>query len=178
MIRNLPNFLTASRILFAFAYLGLAWAQDWKPAFWVFIVAALTDMVDGTIARLMRQKTELGAFLDPVADKFLMFIGFVSLTAADFIPLGLTLLVFARDLMISVGVFYFKLRKFSMTYQPIFISKVTTLLQFTTLLAALWVATGKVSPFRGVDLWATGFFTLLSGILYGRMGWRLLGRGT
>ena len=173
---NLPNLLTVSRILLAGLFLGVSLSGESVLAFWIFVTAAVTDMVDGAIARLFGQKTRTGAFLDPVADKILMAFGFVVAAVQGYLPVWLTALVLCRDFMIGAGVFFVsKVRGISLAYRPLLISKVTTLCQIVTLsLAMLNAAYAFPNPARGTDHWVTAFFTVASAVGYVRYGRTLL----
>ncbi len=163
MIWNLPNILTLSRFVIAALFLYYAVHEDWRIALWLFASGALTDMIDGTIARLFKQKTAMGAFLDPMADKILMFSGFMILAFKGGMPVWLTGLVVLRDLMITFGILFFYLRGTAIPYEPTWLSKVTTLSQILTLslaLAALAYQTGDLV--YGYDRLLAGVLTLMT----------------
>lgn len=172
-IWNLPNSLTLLRLVVAVVYLLLALQGEWRTAFWLFVIGGFTDMVDGALARLLRQKTRTGAILDPAADKLLMFFGFLSLLLVGGVPVWFFWLVFLRDLMISAGVLYFCLKKIYIEYRPTLLSKATTLAQIITLVLALGHAAYQW-PQRPLSYWITGFLTACSGIQYVGMGLGLL----
>ncbi len=182
---NLPNSLTVLRILASFVFLYYALTHQWKIAFPIFCAAAFTDMVDGTLARVLRQRTRLGGFLDPTADKLLMFFGFLTLTLNRFIPWSLTAIIIARDLFITVGLAILKFKKVTIIYRPTYLSKLTTFLQIVTVFSAM-LATQELSRFResvygniflqGMPfiLWITGVLTVVTGLQYLRIGRRML----
>lgn len=173
---NVPNLLTMARILLACLFLWAALFHHWVTAFWIFVTAASTDMADGALARLLGQKTRTGAFLDPVADKVLMSVGFLLTGIRGYLPLWLVAIVLLRDLVISVGVFFFsRIRHLALVYRPLLVSKVATFSQMVSLFLALFHAAYLLpNPLKGVDQGATAFFTVLSGILYTRQGIALL----
>lgn len=180
---NLPNLLTLTRIAGSFLFLSLMLHENWPWALLVFSLAALTDMIDGALARLLHQRTRLGGFLDPTADKFLMFCGFFVLTWKGIIPLWVTGIVVARDLMITVGIFYFLARKVTFAFRPTYLSKATTLLQIMTLLgylcdlyrqAPLMIVSYVLPDWLFYLTVATGAITVTTGIQYIRIGWRIL----
>lgn len=184
-IPNVPNLLTIFRILAAFVFLYYGWMNRWEYAFPIFCLAALTDMVDGTIARLLGQRTRLGAFLDPMADKILMFFCFVTLTLHHFIPLYLTSIVILRDLMIVLGLAYLKQHHIQIIYRPTYLSKLTTFFQLLTILSALFVTQDKMRLagysygqfFSDKMLFivaVTAVLTIVTGFQYIRIGWRML----
>lgn len=172
---NLPNTLTLIRIVLSIPFFVFALREDWFVAFWLFAIGASTDMIDGALARLLKRKTRLGAFLDPAADKLLMLFGFISLCRSGALPLWLVALVVARDVMISGGVIFFCCRKKELTIRPTLTSKGTTAFQIATLGYALLAVT------FGIDLpgdpWligATAFLTAISGYQYFWIGLKIL----
>ncbi len=101
---NLPLLLTSLRVVLAVAVGALLLAADVMPfcltlAAVLFIVAAVTDFFDGRLARARNQTTSLGAFLDPLADKLLVYLAFLYLTAVGVYPVWLLMIVFTRDIV-------------------------------------------------------------------------------
>jgi cardiolipin synthase len=132
-VRNLTaaNQLTILRMLLipAFVILLLYGFQGW--ALVTFLVAGLTDLLDGLIARLTRQKTTLGAWLDPMADKLLLVTMFVMLTLPDIgsanrLPLWFTVLVISRDVAIVLTVAVINLAVGPRTFRPSIFGKIAT----------------------------------------------------
>ena len=179
---NLPNAISLIRSVAAFVFLYFALAGEWRIAFPIFWIAALTDMIDGSLARLLGQRTRLGAFLDPMADKLLMFFGFLSLTIHRILPLPLTGLVVARDLLIVLGLVFLKWRRVPVVYRPTYLSKATTFFQILTLLGGLLSTQGIpaasydriFSVARLLVQGVTALLTAATGVQYFRMGWRML----
>lgn len=180
---NIPNLLTLSRMVASFAVFYFGLQSRWDLAFPIFCVAALTDMIDGTIARLLRQRTRLGAFLDPTADKLLMFFSFITLTKDRYLPLSLTLLVVARDLLIIVGLIILRAKKVTIIYRPTYLSKLTTFLQILSIFAAMFETQGSarlsmIPPAflqgKTAILITTATLTLTTGIQYFWMGLRMI----
>src|SRR5215208_4914468 len=100
---NLANALTALRNVQAPVFLVLYVEGGRLRALAAFAVAAATDVLDGLVARVLRQQTRLGAFLDPIADKFLAACALVALAATGRLPVWLPVLVFTRDLFQLAG---------------------------------------------------------------------------
>src|SRR5262245_37622333 len=96
---NIPNSLTLLRILLIPVYIGLLVYEQFNFALLVLLIAGATDALDGTIARAANQRTRLGAFLDPLADKLLLTSGFVTLSSIHLIPSWVTIVVVSRDAM-------------------------------------------------------------------------------
>ncbi len=178
---NAPNFLTFIRMIASFGVLVYGLQNRWEIAFPIFCLAAFTDMIDGTVARILGQRTRLGGFLDPTADKLLMFFSFLALTKGGYIPVPITGLVIARDLFISVGLAILKSRKAPIVYRPTYLSKATTFFQITTILAALLTTQKFALPFdlRNGLIWnlilaTTTVLTAATGVQYFRIGWNML----
>src|SRR5574340_268447 len=100
---NLPNVISLLRLA---AVPGVAWLilqQRWDAACWLFLAAAVSDGIDGLLARWLNQMTQFGAALDTVADKALGVVTLVMLTQAEAIPLWVTLAILLRDSIIVLG---------------------------------------------------------------------------
>src|SRR5271167_228978 len=104
---NFPNVLTLLRILSIPFFLALLSKHRYTYALYVFGLAALTDGLDGTVARWFDMRTEIGAYLDPFADKLLLVSAFVVLTLEDSFPGWLLGVVLIRDIVIVSGYFMF-----------------------------------------------------------------------
>jgi cardiolipin synthase len=100
---NLPNAISLVRILLTPVFLVAFWNNRMDWALGAFVAAGVSDALDGTLARLLKQRTELGAILDPLADKFLLLASYVSLGLAGWLPAWVVALVLARDLVILGG---------------------------------------------------------------------------
>ena len=186
---NLPNIITVFRIFASFVFLYYGLKREWAIAFPIFCIAAFTDMVDGTIARVLRQRTQLGGFLDPTADKLLMFFSFLVLTLNHILPVALTVAVYARDLLICIGLAILRYKKVPIIYRPTYLSKFTTLFQIITIFAAL-LMTQELSRFRGTIygkilyegfpfvLATTALLTVTTGVQYFRIGLNMLKNAT
>eukprot|EP00070_Physeter_catodon_P047801 XP_028354695.1 cardiolipin synthase (CMP-forming) isoform X3 [Physeter catodon] len=108
---TIPNMLSMTRIGLAPVLGYLIIEEDFNIALGVFALAGLTDLLDGFIARnWASQKSALGSALDPLADKILISILYVSLTYADLIPVPLTYMIISRDVMLIAAVFYVRYR--------------------------------------------------------------------
>jgi len=184
-ILTVPNVLTLLRMLASpvLGYLVLQESYHWACA--VFVVAGFTDVLDGYIARhFVSQTSALGSFIDPFADKLLVSILFISLTAVDLIPLSLTVLVLTRDVCLMTAGFYvryislnprptslrqyFDLTNRSAVLQPTTISKINTAVQLSlvafTLAAPVF---GYIEHPALQALWyLTASSTLISGVGY------------
>ena len=138
IFRQLPNILTLARLCLVPLSVVFITAPDWQAAFLVFVIAGLTDALDGWIAKHYHLETELGAYLDPLADKALLVSIYIALTMAHEMPAALTILVVSRDIMIVSAVLISIALDNRMPIKPLFISKVNTTAQIG--LAALVLA--------------------------------------
>ncbi|HEY7764401.1 MAG TPA: CDP-alcohol phosphatidyltransferase family protein [Aestuariivirgaceae bacterium] len=135
---NLPNAITIARILSVPVLIWLIVAGQYLLAFWLFVFAGLSDGVDGYIAKRFDQRTELGAYLDPIADKLMLVSIYVSLGLLRVLPPWLVILVVTRDIMIVGGVLLATLLEQPVKVKPLLISKLNTAAQI--ILAGLVLA--------------------------------------
>jgi cardiolipin synthase len=165
---NLANLVTVGRMLTVVPIVWLVTAEQLQAAFWLFVAAGVSDALDGYIAKNFNAKTELGAYLDPLADKVLLNGIYVALTLIGWLPVWLTALVISRDLLIVVGVVLIQRRDPVFRAMPLVIGKLNTFCQL--LLAACALADGggllDLSEFVTVLIAAVTFTTLLSGAGY------------
>ena len=135
---NIPNLLTLLRIILVPVIVILLIQGLFLKALIVFVVAALSDVLDGFLARILRQKTALGAYLDPIADKALLASSFVTLSILHVIPGWLAVIVISRDVIILLGIAVLSMMSISVNIRPTFVSKITTALQLSTVLIVLY----------------------------------------
>lgn len=182
---TIPNVLTLSRIILTAFFFSAGLQDQWSWALWLYTIAAFTDMIDGAIARLLHQKSRLGAFLDPMADKLMMLGGVVLLSLQGILPWWLMALIIGRDILIVFGVFYIQYRDIEIQFRPTLLSKGTTFFQILTIVVGLILAAirhGVSLPLLltfGVGyypwiLGVTAAMTLITAVQYTRIGVRLL----
>ncbi|MFZ7125784.1 MAG: CDP-alcohol phosphatidyltransferase family protein [Desulfobacterales bacterium] len=172
---NLPNFLTLCRILATPLIIILMLGGRYELALLVFTLAGITDALDGFIARCFDQKTELGAFLDPIADKALIIASFVTLGAQGVIPAWLSVIVISRDVVILTGIAILQIRGLEVTIHPSVVSKFTTGAQLASVFMALAaIRWAGLSPFQAGFYWATALLTTISGLHYIYVGLGIL----
>lgn len=173
MILTYANQLTILRMLFVPCFVLLLIYGHPKAASVLFLLAAVTDGLDGLIARKLQQKTALGSFLDPMADKLLMTAAFITLTIPGLsvplhIPTWLTVWTISRDVLIALSVLIIHLQTQHSQFPPSFLGKCTTAVQLLT------VAVCMLANFRA-DLAGTIFpyvtrttlvLTITSGLHY------------
>lgn len=172
---NLANSLTILRILMAPVISILLVYRFWRLGLAIFLLAGITDALDGFIARSRGQRTELGMILDPLADKLLLFATFMTLVYLRQIPQWLFIIVISRDLILIGGFLVMYIVTGKTTVSVSKMGKLTTGLQLTTVLATLLarVTSGVGSYLPGL-VYLTAAVTILSGLDYVRRGARVL----
>jgi cardiolipin synthase len=172
---SIPNVITLIRIVLIPWFAILLINGSLNQAFWVFAGAALSDMLDGLVARSFSQKTLLGAFLDPIADKMLLSTAYVSLAVLKEIPVWLSVIVISRDVVILVGISILFLNHVQFEIRPTVISKITTIFQ---LLLVLSILASGYFLFPGVIkqglILITLVCTILSGLHYVYTGLKIV----
>ncbi len=166
---TLPNFLTLLRIIAVPVFLILITSRAYGAAFVLFLAAGITDTVDGVLARLTNASSDLGASLDPLADKLLLVSSFVLLAWLGVIPLWLMIIALTRDVVILTGylVLYFFARP--MAVDPTAISKFNTFMEMGTIGFALAALARPDMPMAMVNtvIWTiTGSTITISGVHY------------
>ncbi len=102
-VLTLPNLFTMTRIILIPVFVTALIYKRYNYALALFVFAGITDALDGLLARVTNQKTQLGAFLDPLADKFLLVTSFVLFSVYGWIPKWVTITVISRDLIVTLG---------------------------------------------------------------------------
>jgi cardiolipin synthase (CMP-forming) len=133
MMITTATFFTIIRIILTPFIVHAMIKQSWQTAFFLFMIAALTDMLDGFCARLWNEKTVLGACLDPIADKILILSIFFTLAFVQSplfsIPLWFVVLILIKELVLIIGVVILFLMKGRIDVKPSSLGKITTLVQ-------------------------------------------------
>lgn len=173
---NLPNLITLIRVLLIPVLVIFLIEGRYQYALVVFVCAAVSDALDGMIARIFKQKTKFGAYIDPIADKLLIGTSFVTLAILEKLPSWLCVLVVSRDLIILIGIGMLLLNDKPVSIKPIFDSKLTTLVQLFTVcyFLAYDFATGLhfIEPYLVA---IAALITVVSGFHYIIIGFRILG---
>ena len=176
---TVPNLITSLRIILTPIFIIYVLDEKYLLALIVFIIAGLSDAVDGFIARVFDQKSLLGAILDPIADKILLVTAFVVLSVKDLVPDWLTVIVISRDVLILLAVLILFLNKDTFAIKPAFISKTTTFLQLVTVLNVLLTKyLGLFHQFSDYLFWSTGILVVTSFLHYMRQWFRIMGEET
>src|SRR5262245_5384998 len=134
---SIPNLITLARILLVPVIVWAIASNQMQIAFAIFLVAGLSDLVDGFLAKRFGMATELGAYLDPLADKAMIVSIYVSLGVADAIPRWLVILVVSRDIMIVAAVILSWLVDKPVKLKPLTVSKLNTVAQILLALIVL-----------------------------------------
>jgi cardiolipin synthase (CMP-forming) len=168
---NIPNVLTLTRLFLVPVFLALLSQHRFGYALYVFCLAGLTDALDGTIARWFDLRTEIGALLDPFADKLLLLSAFVGLTVENVIPGWLLGVVITRDIVIVFGylllIFYTNER---LPVHPSYVGKAATCFQLASVIGALAGVSQNWTELWYLLLYATAAITALSGMHYAYKG--------
>ncbi len=176
-ILTIPNILTMARIVLIPVFVSALMYQRYDFSLLIFTVAALTDLLDGMIARAKNQQTELGRFLDPVADKFLLVTSFVLLAIYGFVPKWLSIVVISRDVIIITGwliVFFITHRA---KVEPSFLGKISNAMQLTLvayILLYINLNRGYLPEPKPLEIF-TALLTVVSGLQYLYRGLKQMG---
>ena len=171
-LHSAPNLLTVMRICLAPFLVSAILDDRFALSFGLFVAAGLTDALDGTLARWLKQRTVLGQYLDPVADKLLLSTLFVVLTHKGLIPTTVTVLVFGRDLGILVVAAILYAAVGRREFKPSIFGKANTVAQVTSVAAVLLhqiSSANWVLALRVIFLDATVVLTIASGLHYAWM---------
>ena len=181
--RTAPNLLTLSRICLAPFLVAAVLDNHYALGFGLFVIAGLTDALDGLLARLLKQYTMLGQYLDPVADKLLLSTLFLVLTYKDMIPARVTAMVLGRDvgILVVAAILYATVGR--REFRTSIFGKASTLAQIAAVAAVLvqamlldhHVALRWVAGFEAWALWATMVLTVASGLHYSWVAARRVG---
>lgn len=133
----IPNMISLARLVLVPVVITFIIQPNWLAAFLLFVIAGVSDAVDGFIARRFALRTELGAYLDPLADKALLMSIYVTLAIVHVIPPAVAILVVSRDVMIVGAVMVSWLLEKPVEIKPLFVSKANTAAQITFAAAVL-----------------------------------------
>ncbi len=175
---TVPNLITSIRILLTPIFIIYLINDNIFSALLLFILAGVSDALDGFIARVFNQKSRLGAILDPLADKILLTSAFVVLPLKGYFDPWLSVIVISRDILIMLGVLILFLNSQKFFIKPTFISKITTFLQLMTVFFVLLSEhLGTFQQMKAPMFWATGLLTIISGLHYMRHWFGIMGEG-
>jgi cardiolipin synthase (CMP-forming) len=182
LVLNLPNLITVARILMVPVVVWAIAQRQMQIAFLLFLAAGVSDAVDGFLAKRLGMASELGAHLDPLADKALVVSIYVAFGITEALPRWLVILVVSRDILIVGGVMFAWFLGRPMKVKPLLVSKLNTGAQIVlALLVLAALAFGFDGPVEQVAqtalMWLVAALTLLSVGIYTRDWWRHMNAG-
>lgn len=176
-MKHVPNLLTLLRLLLVPCFLLASFRGMYLTAFVIFVSAAVTDILDGMIARRLNVHSRIGALLDPAADKMLMVCGFLFYTFAEGLPVRripgwLTFGVFIRDFLIVFFAYLMYTRVHIKRFPPSVAGKASTVIQALTLCAVM-----AVNSFMPRQVWVAETLFRVSLVMTLYSGWDYMRRG-
>ncbi|MBF0247688.1 MAG: CDP-alcohol phosphatidyltransferase family protein [Alphaproteobacteria bacterium] len=165
---NIPNWISMARVATVPVVVWLILEGHLSWAFWVFGLAGVSDALDGFIAKRFAMETELGRYLDPIADKALLSSTYVSMAVVGMLPSWLAILVVFRDLFIVGGAMLYETLTHSLTMRTLWVSKLNTVMQILLVAVVLGQAMTDASlgALADVMIFAAAATTLVSGLAY------------
>ncbi len=165
---TLPNLITVGRLMLVPAIIWFISEQHFVAAFFVFVLAGISDAVDGFIARQYNLRSRLGTYLDPIADKMLLVSIYLSLTFIGEMPAWLAVIVASRDVFIIGGVILAWILDRPIDVRPLWISKLNTAAQIIYAAAVLGDLAFAISlgGVRDVLAITVGVLTVASAFAY------------
>jgi len=175
---TIPNLLTVLRIFLAPFFMFMVLDGKFLAAFIVIFIAALTDFLDGLIARKFNMQSEFGRMFDPIADKVLVFCAVVALLVRFGFPLWLGIIIISRDVFILLAGLLFLIMRKRSELQPNMLGKISTFFQLVSLTVYIVASTlGYYESWIGIILYMTAAMTIISGIAYIIKGYEILRDG-
>ena len=163
-VLNLPNTITIARIVIIPLFITAVIYKRYDYALYLFVIAALTDALDGLIARLTNQKTVFGTFLDPLADKFLLVTSFILFSMNGWLPKWLTITVISRDIIVIIGWVLIYLTTHISNVQPTITGKAAIAMQLIVLCyVLLTINIVSLPKMPDVLILVTAALTIISG---------------
>lgn len=174
LLRQIPNCLTGLRLACAPLTALLLYTHAYQAALAVFVFAGLTDAADGFLAKRFGLDSQVGAWLDPAADKLLMLATFLALTFIAVTPLWLAALVLARDGAIVAAVLLAKYMGWPLRVQPQILGKLSTAVQvgYVGLMLVVLAFDIRLPQLVTIAAVATAVFTLASWLSYAQVFFR------
>jgi len=173
-LAQIPNSLTIIRILLIPVIIHFLWIGEHQQGLYIFVIAAITDALDGFIAKLFNFTSKFGTYLDPVADKLLLDSTYAMLAIMGWLPICLAALVWLRDLILLTGAVILKFKGNQLNIKPALVGKATTLTQIITVCLFF-----DVGALQGLQDWQslfviiTAILTFWSGAHYFMIGMRV-----
>lgn len=176
---TIPNILSVARIFITPGFVVALFSDQHALAMVLFVVAGLTDALDGFLARLLNQRSRIGAMIDPLADKFLLLTSFVCLGILGWVPFWLAVLVISREAIIVCGLFvlHFSGVNIINRISPTLDSKINTFLLISLLLVSMAAQVTGMVRFEVLGhfmAYLAGGTTVFSGVRYVLRGFSLM----
>jgi len=175
---QIPNIITVFRLILVVPFLYALLTAHYYLAFGIFVLAGISDAIDGYLARYFQLQSHFGAFLDPLADKVLMITSFFTLNYLGMMPWWITVLVISRDIIIMSGVAALNQILPHFEYKPTLISKINTVFQIGLVGSALFNLAFAALPTQWIPILIilvtfTTTWSLLGYVLtWGRIAWQ------
>lgn len=173
---NLPNLLSLARLAITPLAVGSILRGNYRQALLIFMVAGITDGLDGMLARKFQQSTPFGAYLDPIADKTLLVAIYLALGASGLVPWWLVKIVFGRDILLLACTGAALLLTKHRDFRPSVWGKISTFMQIVTavlVIAGRAVGSEALGQLAKILIGVTAVTTVWSGLHYGWRGRRL-----
>ena len=164
---TIPNIITMIRILLTPIFVIYLINDQLLTGLVILVICGVSDGLDGFIARVFKQKSRLGSYLDPLADKIILVSAFIALSIRGFLPSWLSVAVISRDILILIGVTALYITDEDLNIKPVISSKITTCFQFVTVIAVL--ARDYLVPYLDYYVYLyyiTALFTIISFLQY------------
>ncbi|UCH00403.1 MAG: CDP-diacylglycerol--glycerol-3-phosphate 3-phosphatidyltransferase [Deltaproteobacteria bacterium] len=174
---TVPNLITILRIILVPIFIIYMINNRTSASLVIFLIASVSDALDGFIAKVFHQKSNLGAHLDPLADKILLMSAFIILAIFKMIPSWLAVLTISRDVIILLGVLVLYLNDYPVKINPSLLSKATTCIQVATIIVVLSNDYIDITFLGMYPFWLAAIFTIASGLQYIRSGLIILSQG-
>ena len=167
-LRNIPNFISLLRILLVPPVVYYLLHQNYMPALILFVIAGVSDGIDGWLAKRFNWQSALGEILDQLADKLLLVWTYVCFSWLELLPLWLVVSVILRDVVIIAGGVLYRVKFGAVEIKPSYLSKFNTLMQISLiaimLLSLTWLSISETVI--NVLIWTVLFTTISSGLMY------------
>ena len=164
---TIPNIITMIRILLTPVFVIYLINDRLLTGLVILVICGLSDGLDGLIARVFNQKSKLGSYLDPLADKIILASAFIALSIRDFLPSWLSVVVISRDVLILIGVIILYLTGVEINIKPAVSSKITTCFQFLTVITVLAKEyLDSYHDYYDYLFYITALFTIISFLQY------------
>jgi len=174
---TIPNMITILRVILVPIFIIYMINNRILASLVIFSIASFSDALDGFLARVFHQKSNLGAHLDPLVDKILLSTAYIILAIFHMIPSWLAVLIISRDVIILLGVLVLYLTHYPVKIHPSILSKVTTCMQVVTVFIVLSTGYIDIQFLNPYAFWLAGLLTIASGLQYIRIGLIILNQG-